>query len=177
MQVFCGERDPLEWKQWHLKNTLPSPSYCKNSLMSQALRMLGFSKPIVVRVWIYGSILVILLILSINSIWFMIAGDRSTAMFSISQPNLLANSSRKFVLYSHIIRNDVTSLSLQWSPFPIEMSGVSVIVPSPSGSKLLVVRNGEKGSPTKLEVVDQSHVGKNIHVSQSIHGPLYSDEW
>ncbi|KAK3153710.1 hypothetical protein QOZ80_2BG0180130 [Eleusine coracana subsp. coracana] len=57
------------------------------------------------------------------------------------------------------------------------MSGVSVIMPSPSGSKLLVVKNGEKGSPTKLEIVDQSHVEKNIHVGQSIHGPLYSDEW
>ncbi|GJM84546.1 hypothetical protein PR202_ga00227 [Eleusine coracana subsp. coracana] len=76
-----------------------------------------------------------------------------------------------------IDKNDVTSPSFQWSPFPIEMSGVSVIMPSPSGSKLLVVRNGEKGSPTKLEIVDQSHVEKNIHVGQSIHGPLYSDEW
>ncbi|GJN20616.1 hypothetical protein PR202_gb08014 [Eleusine coracana subsp. coracana] len=76
-----------------------------------------------------------------------------------------------------IDKNDVTSPSFQWSPFPIEMSGVSVIMPSPSGSKLLVVKNGEKGSPTKLEIVDQSHVEKNIHVGQSIHGPLYSDEW
>jgi acylaminoacyl-peptidase len=51
------------------------------------------------------------------------------------------------------------------------------MVPSPSGSKLLVVRNGEKGSSTKLEILDQSHVEKSIHVDQSIHGPLYSDEW
>jgi acylaminoacyl-peptidase len=107
----------------------------------------------------------------------MMAGDRSTAMFSISQPNLLANSNRKYILYSHVLRTDVTSIIFQWSPFPIEMSGVSVIVPSPSGSKLLVVRNGEKGSPTKLEILDQSHVEKSIHVDQSIHGPLYSDEW
>uniref|UniRef100_A0A0E0BAI8 acylaminoacyl-peptidase n=1 Tax=Oryza glumipatula TaxID=40148 RepID=A0A0E0BAI8_9ORYZ len=46
-----------------------------------------------------------------------------------------------------------------------------------NGSKLLVVRNGEKGSPTKLEIVDQSHVEKEIHVAQSVHGPLYTDEW
>jgi acylaminoacyl-peptidase len=107
----------------------------------------------------------------------MIAGDKSTAMFSISQPNLLANNNRKYILHSHILRTDATSLSFQWSPFPIEMFGVSVMVPSPSGSKLLVVRNGEKGSSTKLEILDQSHVEKSIHVDQSIHGPLYSDEW
>ncbi|KAL5224477.1 hypothetical protein ABZP36_011116 [Zizania latifolia] len=103
--------------------------------------------------------------------------ERSTAMYSISQTNLLANNTRKYVLFSHIMRNDTNPLDFQWSPFPIEMNGVSVVAPSPSGSKLLVVRNGEKGSPTKLEIVDQSHVEKEIHVNQSVHGPLYTDEW
>lgn len=103
--------------------------------------------------------------------------DKSTAMFSIIQPNLLANNKRKYILYSHIMRRGNNPLECQWSPFPIEMTGVSVVVPSPSGSKLLVVQNREKGSPTKLEIVDQSHVEKEIHVDQSIHGPLYTDEW
>ncbi|XP_062205252.1 acylamino-acid-releasing enzyme 2-like isoform X2 [Phragmites australis] len=116
---------------------------------------------------------------SIDNAWVFKTNseDISTAMFSISQPNLLANSKRKYIMYSHITRADANSLDFQWSPFPIEMTGVSVIVPSPSGSKLLVVRNGEKGSPTKLEIVDQSHVDKEIHVKQSIHGPLYTEEW
>jgi acylaminoacyl-peptidase len=103
--------------------------------------------------------------------------DRSTAMYSISQTNLLANNKRKYILFSHIMRNGTNLLDFQWSPFPIQMDGVSAVVPSPSGSKLLVVRNGEKGSPTKLEIVDQSHVEKEIHVAQSVHGPLYTDEW
>ncbi|TVU31058.1 hypothetical protein EJB05_22725 [Eragrostis curvula] len=116
---------------------------------------------------------------SIEDAWVFKANsdDRSTAMFSISQPNLLADSNRKHILYSHITKTDATSLHFQWSPFPIEMTGVSVIVPSPSGSKLLIVRNGEKGAPTKLEIVYQSHVEKGIHVDQCIHGPLYTDEW
>jgi acylaminoacyl-peptidase len=109
--------------------------------------------------------------------WFMIAGDRSTAMFSITQADLLANNTRKHILYSHISRHGTDPLECQWSPFPIEMTGVSVVVPSPSGSKLLVVRNGEKGSCTKLQIVDQSHVDKEIHVDQSTHGPLFTDEW
>jgi len=46
-----------------------------------------------------------------------------------------------------------------------------------SSHLLLLVRNGEKGCPTKLEIVDQSHVAKDIHVGQSMHGPLYTDEW
>lgn len=98
-------------------------------------------------------------------------------MFSISQPDLLANNTRKYAMYSHIIRGGTNSLDFQWSPFPIEMTGVSVTVPSPSGSKLLVVRNGEKDCPTKLEIIVQSHLEKEIHVGQSMHGPLYTDEW
>ena len=107
----------------------------------------------------------------------MTAEGISTAMFSISQPDLLANSTRKYTMYCHITGAGTNSRDFQWSPFPTEMPGVSVIVPSPSGSKLLLVRNGEKGCPTKLEIVDQSHVAKDIHVGQSMHGPLYTDEW
>ncbi|RCV43027.1 hypothetical protein SETIT_9G262900v2 [Setaria italica] len=116
---------------------------------------------------------------SIDSAWVLKTNNKdiSTAMFSISQPDLLANSTRKYTMYSHITRAGTNSLDFQWSPFPTEMTGVSVIVPSPSGSKLLVVRNGEKGCPTKLEIVDQSHMEKEIHVGQSMHGPLYTDEW
>ncbi|CAM0947847.1 unnamed protein product [Alopecurus aequalis] len=116
---------------------------------------------------------------SIDGAWVFKSsnGDRSTAMFSISQPNLLSNNTRKYILNSHIIGHGTNPLEWQWSPFPIEMTGVSAVVPSPSGSKLLVVRNGEKGSSTKLEIVDQSHVEKEIHVDQSIHGQLFTDEW
>ncbi|KAJ1295574.1 hypothetical protein BS78_01G234700 [Paspalum vaginatum] len=105
--------------------------------------------------------------------------DRSTVMLSINQADLLANSSRKYILYSHVTRAGTSSLDFQWSPFPIEMTGVSAIVPSPSGSKLLLVRNGEKGCPTitKLEIFDQSHLEKQILIGQSMHGPLYTDEW
>ncbi|KAG8091599.1 hypothetical protein GUJ93_ZPchr0012g18853 [Zizania palustris] len=116
---------------------------------------------------------------SIDSAWVFKTNNKdiSTAMYSISQTNLLENNKRKYVLFSHVMRNDTNTLDFQWSPFPIEMNGVSVVAPSPSGSKLLVVRNGEKDSPTKLEIVDQSHVEKEIHVNQSVHGPLYTDEW
>uniref|UniRef100_A0A0D9XJQ9 acylaminoacyl-peptidase n=1 Tax=Leersia perrieri TaxID=77586 RepID=A0A0D9XJQ9_9ORYZ len=116
---------------------------------------------------------------SIDSAWVFKSKneDRSTAMYSISQTNLLANNKRKYVLFSHIMRNDTNPMNFQWSPFPIQMDGVSIVVPSPSGSKLFVVRNGENGSPTKLEIVGQSHVDKEIHVAQSVHGPLYTDEW
>jgi len=116
---------------------------------------------------------------TIDSAWVLKNNNEgiSTAMVSISQPDLLANSTRKYTMYCHITGAGTNSRDFQWSPFPTEMPGVSVIVPSPSGSKLLLVRNGEKGCPTKLEIVDQSHVAKDIHVGQSMHGPLYTDEW
>ncbi|XP_044410732.1 acylamino-acid-releasing enzyme 2 isoform X3 [Triticum aestivum] len=116
---------------------------------------------------------------SIESAWLFKSNneDRSTAMFSISQPDLLANNKRKYILHSHIVTHGTMPLECHWSPFPIEMTRVSAVVPSPSGSKLLVVRNREKGSRTRLQIVNQSHVEKEIHVDQSIHGPLYTDEW
>lgn len=116
---------------------------------------------------------------SIESAWIFKTDneERSTAMFSISQPDLLANNKRKHILHSHIVTRGAMPIECHWSPFPTEMTGVSAVVPSCSGSKLLVVRNGEKGSRTILQIVNQSHVEKEIHVDQSIHGPLYTDEW
>lgn len=60
-------------------------------------------------------------------------------MFSISQPDLLANKSKRFILSCHILKESNSSVKFLWSPFPIEISGVSLIVLSPSGSKLLVI--------------------------------------
>ncbi|KAK6161473.1 hypothetical protein DH2020_004854 [Rehmannia glutinosa] len=101
--------------------------------------------------------------------------DVSRAMFLISQPNLLANKRRKSILSSHILQKSNNSVSFHWAPFPIEMSGVSAMIPSPSGSKLLVVRNSEGDSPTHFEIWDQSEVKKEFAIPRSIHGSIYSD--
>lgn len=99
------------------------------------------------------------------------------AMFSISQPNLLANKRRKYILSSHIVKESDGFTSFQWAPFPIEMTGVSTMVPSPSGSKLLVVRNSENESPTQFEIWGASEVEKEFHIPHSVHGSVYSDGW
>lgn len=98
-------------------------------------------------------------------------------MFAISQPNLLANVRRKSILASHILKQGSDSVSFHWAPFPVEMTGVSAIIPSPSGSKLLVVRNSENDSPTRFEVWGASQVEKEFHVPHSIHGSVYCDGW
>lgn len=98
-------------------------------------------------------------------------------MFAISQPNLLANARRKYVLSSHISGQTSDSVSFEWAPFPVEMTGVSVMVPSPSGSKLLLVRNSENDSPTKFEIWAQAHVEKEFHIPRSVHGSVYADGW
>ncbi|KAK7243155.1 hypothetical protein RIF29_37943 [Crotalaria pallida] len=105
------------------------------------------------------------------------AGGVSQGMFSISQPNLLANKRRKFILSSTIFKESNGSVRFQWAPFPVEMSGVSIIVPSPSGSKLLVVRNPENEGPCHFEIWSLSHVEKEFHVAQSVHGSVYTDGW
>ncbi|KAI8003080.1 Acylamino-acid-releasing enzyme 1 [Camellia lanceoleosa] len=104
-------------------------------------------------------------------------GKCSEAMFSISQPNLLANKKRKHILSSHILKGSNGSVSFQWAQFPIEMTGVSTIVPSPSSTKLLVVRNSENETPTQFEIWGASQVEKEFHIPHSTHGSVYSDGW
>ncbi|KAL0457100.1 UNVERIFIED_CONTAM: Acylamino-acid-releasing enzyme, partial [Sesamum latifolium] len=101
----------------------------------------------------------------------------SRAMFVISQPNLLSNKRRKSILSSHVSQKSNNSVSFHWAPFPIEMTGVSAMVPSPSGSKLLIIRNSEGDSPTHFEVWDPSQVKKEFAIPRSTHGSVYSDGW
>ncbi|XP_054820700.1 acylamino-acid-releasing enzyme-like [Prosopis cineraria] len=101
----------------------------------------------------------------------------SQGMFCISQPNLVENKRRKFILSCTIFKESNSSVKFQWAPFPIEMSGVSIIIPSPSGSKLLVVRNPENDGPSRFEIWSSSHMEKEFHISQSVHGSVYTDGW
>ena len=105
------------------------------------------------------------------------AGIGSQAMFSISQPNILANKRRKSILSAHIFKEKNSSVNFRWSPFPVEMTGVSTIVPSPSGSKLFVVRNPESESPSQFEIWGSSQLEKEFHIPQSVHGSVYTDGW
>ncbi|KAG8658648.1 acylamino-acid-releasing enzyme isoform X2 [Manihot esculenta] len=105
------------------------------------------------------------------------SGMGSQAMFSISQANLLANKRRKFILSARISKESNSAVNFQWAQFPIEMGGVSTTVPSPSGSKLLVIRNPENESPTRFEIWGQGQVEKEFHIPQSVHGSVYTDGW
>lgn len=98
-------------------------------------------------------------------------------MFSISQLNLLANKRRKFILSSQLSKESGNSVKFQWTPFPVEMTGVSIVVPSPSGSKVMIVRNPENDSPTQIEIWGSSQLEKEFHVPQSVHGTIYVDGW
>lgn len=76
-----------------------------------------------------------------------------------------------------ITKSGNNSVAFQWSPFPVGMLGVSLILPSSSGSKLLVVRNPENDSPTKFEIWGPSDLEKEFLVPQSVHGSVYTDGW
>uniref|UniRef100_A0A803MEP3 acylaminoacyl-peptidase n=1 Tax=Chenopodium quinoa TaxID=63459 RepID=A0A803MEP3_CHEQI len=109
---------------------------------------------------------------SINKAWVFKSstGKDSKAMFSINQSNLLANKSRKSLISASIRKDGNKPINFEWSPFPLELSGVALMVPSPSGSKLLMVRNPENDSPTKLEIWGPSALEKEFHIPQSTHG-------
>nr|XP_010326709.1 acylamino-acid-releasing enzyme-like isoform X1 [Solanum lycopersicum] len=113
---------------------------------------------------------------TVDKAWTFKSTSGSQCMFSISQPNLLANQNRRYILSSHISKG-TNGVIFEWAAFPIEMPSGSIMVPSPSGSKLLVVRNLEKDSPTTFEIWGPSRVEKEFHVSSSVHGSVYSDGW
>uniref|UniRef100_A0A2N9IZB8 acylaminoacyl-peptidase n=1 Tax=Fagus sylvatica TaxID=28930 RepID=A0A2N9IZB8_FAGSY len=89
---------------------------------------------------------------NIDKAWIFKSDDGigSQAMFSISQPNLLANKRRKSILSTHI---------------------------SKESSKLFVVRNPENESPSHFEIWGPSQLEKEFHIPQSVHGSVYTDGW
>ncbi|KFK39589.1 hypothetical protein AALP_AA3G264000 [Arabis alpina] len=99
------------------------------------------------------------------------------AMFAMSQANLLANKRRKFLLSTHITKESRESVNFHWAPFPVEMTGVSAFVPSPSGLKLLVVRNSQNESPTQLEIWNSPQLEKEFPIPQKVHGSVYIGGW
>ncbi|KAH0849553.1 hypothetical protein HID58_096289, partial [Brassica napus] len=114
---------------------------------------------------------------SIDKAWIFNSGSGPQAMVAMSQANLLANKRRKFMLSGHISKESSNlSVNFHWAPFPVEMTGASAFVPSPSGLKLLVVRNpDDKESPTKFEIWSSSHLEKEFHIPQKVHGSVYVD--
>lgn len=103
-------------------------------------------------------------------------------MIAMSEVNLVANSKRKYLSFVNIPKELVKETSCNWSAFPFELTGVSLLVPSTSGQKLLVVRNGDSTgkngpSPTKLEVWSSAQLVKEILVPASVHGSVYADGW
>ncbi|KAH0854372.1 hypothetical protein HID58_073723 [Brassica napus] len=114
---------------------------------------------------------------SIDKAWIFNSGSGPQAMVAMSQANLLANKRRKFMLSGHISKESSNlSVNFHWAPFPVEMTGASAFAPSPSGLKLLVVRNpDDKESPTKFEIWSSSQLEKEFHIPQKVHGSVYVD--
>ncbi|KAJ0232706.1 Acylamino-acid-releasing enzyme [Hirschfeldia incana] len=117
---------------------------------------------------------------SIDKAWIFNSGSGSPqAMVAMSQANLLANKKRKFMLSGHISKESSNqSVNFHWAPFPTEMTGASAFVPSPSGLKLLVIRNPENNeSPTKFEIWSSSQLEKEFHIPHKVHSSVYVDGW
>ncbi|CAN8232120.1 unnamed protein product [Cochlearia groenlandica] len=114
---------------------------------------------------------------NIDKAWIFNSDSGSQAMFAMSQTNLLANKARKFMLSGHISKGTNQPVDFHWAPFPVEMTGASAFVPSPSGLKLLVIRNPENESPTKFEIWSSAQLEKEFHIPQKIHGSVYVDGW
>lgn len=106
-----------------------------------------------------------------------VSSSASQGIFCVSQPNLLVNKRKKSIVSATILSQNDGSVAFEWAPFPIEVSGVSAMVPSPSGSKLLIVRNAETEGPCRFEIWSSSQLQKEFHIPQSKHGSVYTDGW
>lgn len=114
---------------------------------------------------------------TIEKAWTFSSTSGSQGMFLVNQPNLLEDKKRRYILSNTISKGVNSSVNFQWDRFPVEMTGVSVMVPSPSGSKLLVIRNLDNDLPTHFEIWGSSRVEKEIYVPRCTHGPVYTDGW
>ncbi|MCO5570642.1 hypothetical protein L7F22_024369 [Adiantum nelumboides] len=104
------------------------------------------------------------------------------AMVAFNEVNLVANSRRKYLSFINLPKEQTKEAACSWSAFPFELTGVSLLVPSSSGQKLLVVRNSDStskngGNPTKLEVWTSAQLVKEILIPASIHGSVYAEGW
>lgn len=98
---------------------------------------------------------------------------------AMSQVNLPANAKRTFLSTVYIPETTTATITdYHWSPFPFEISGASLIVPSPSGAKVLIIRNPKDAtSPTKLEIWGPGQLLREIFVASTVHGSIYGDGW
>ncbi|GJV87583.1 hypothetical protein Tco_1531521 [Tanacetum coccineum] len=104
--------------------------------------------------------------------------------WTFKSPNGILHSYKFFTVkglalcLSNVISEDSDGgLNVEWAPFPNEVTGASLSMPSPSGSKLLAVRNLENDLATHLEIWGSFQLEKEIRVPQSMHGFMYADRW
>ena len=104
-------------------------------------------------------------------------GDRTTVLYLQQQRDLNANAQRKS-LGSLSVPLDASSPTLS-SPFPMELKGVALVAPSPSGRRLLLVRQVPKGEPgagsTVLEIWSSGRLLKEYKVPLAVHGSVYAE--
>jgi acylaminoacyl-peptidase len=99
------------------------------------------------------------------------AGDLSL-MLTASQRDFEANAPRAFL---QSVRVDER---LHAPSFGFELRGAALAVPSPSGRRMLVVRNPTPASSALLlELWGGGRLMREIEVPSSLHGAVYADGW
>jgi acylaminoacyl-peptidase len=100
------------------------------------------------------------------------AGELSLLLLA-SQRDLEANAPRS---YLQTVRVDER---LRAPSFGFELRGATLTVPSPSGRRMLVVRNPTPASsgPLLLELWGGGRLLREVEVPPSLHGAVYADGW
>ena len=116
--------------------------------------------------------------------WLLAGGTHETArsspfMAMVMRGQTDFTASRKYLTCSELTSNDARLPYLrQVNPWPFELTGVSNIIPSPSGRLLAIVRseNDVKADKKKqfIEIWDGVHLAQKVDTS-SAHGNIYAE--
>ena len=113
---------------------------------------------------------------SLAKAWAFTSTDGVRVSLQLSQRNIPANNQRKF-LTNFLLNEAVLEIGEADTSLPIDLRDATVIAPSPSGKRMLVVRAGNGETSAVFELWDRSRVVQEVHVPSALHGAVYNDGW
>ena len=106
------------------------------------------------------------------------SGAQLQLLATVTQRDLEANQQRTSVQQMAL---PLSSGAAWHAPaFGFELRGATLALPSPSGRRMLVVRNAAPGAAaqdTVLELWGGGRVLREVEVPAAVHGPVYADGW
>ena len=114
---------------------------------------------------------------SVSKGWIFPCREGVRAALQCAGKNLSGNTQRKWLNQFQLNEASLEAGEVE-TGLPIELTGTTMVSPSPSGGKILMVRPGKNDKTSiVLEVWNRGKLLQEIEVSSEMHGPIYNDGW